>query len=382
MTATSARKRLAILLPCLLKGGTEVATLETALALRSLGFDVEVVVYFDEIDAGMRETFEVQGVRVAALGLRRGQSVARLALRLARALGRRDLVWLQYMTPTLVPLLVARGLTRRLVAAVHVGASHLGDGALRRLRWLGRRVCDRVVCVSETSAKGLFGDPGSSARARVRVIANAVDTAAAARAEAADWRARAGWPRDAVVVGYLGRLARIKGPDLLVSAFATLATQRPALRLVLAGAGEREAALRQQVAASALADRVHFAGPIPRDAVFAALRGFDLAVVPSREEGFGLSAAEALAAGAATVATRVGALPEVLADGRNGVLVDPDSPAALAQGMAGLLDDGGLRARLGAAGADDMARRFGRAALRQSLADLLASLGLGTEDRR
>ena len=150
---------------------------------------------------------------------------------------------------------------------------------------------------------------------------------------------------------------------------------------MLAGAGEQASVLRQHVAAHALGDRVYFAGPVSRDAVFGALRGFDLAVVPSREEGFGLSAAEALAAGVPTVATRVGALPDVLAEGRNGVLVDPESPVALAEGMAGMLDDAELRAHLAAAGANDVARRFGREALRRSLADLFASLGLVAEQR-
>ena len=372
----------AVLLPCLLKGGTEVASLETAVAMQSLGLEVEVIVYFDEIDAGMRESFEALGVRVIALGLRRDQSVLQLALRLVRALGRRDLVWLQYMTPTLVPLLVARALSRRLVAAVHVGASHLGKGARRRLHWLSRRVCERVVCVSETSASGLFGAPGANTRARVCVIPNAVDTAAARAARAEDWRARAGWPQDALVVGYLGRLAPIKGPDLLVSAFAQLAAERPALRLVLAGAGAEDGALRAQASRLGISNRVHFAGPLPRTQVFSALRGFDLAVVPSREEGFGLSAAEALAAGVATVATHVGALPEVLAQGRIGILVAPESPAALAQGMAALLDDPVQRAMLATAGAADIARHYGRDALRRALAALCDELGVIVEAGR
>lgn len=346
------------------------------MAIRSLGLDVEVIVYFDEIDAGMRRAFETDGIRVTTLGLRREMSVARLALRLALALGRRELVWLQYMTPTLVPLLVARGLAMRVVAAVHVGASHFSPGASRRLRWLSRLVCSRVVCVSETSAKDLFGEPGTTGRAGVRVIPNAVDTTVAATARSEDWRTRAGWSQDTSVVGYLGRLAHIKGPDQLVSGFAMLAAQRPELRLVLAGAGEEEAALRQQVADCALTERVLFAGLIPRDAVFSALRGFDLAVIPSREEGFGLSAAEAMAAGVATIATRVGALPEVLAEGRIGMLVDPESPAALAEGIVTLLDDPALRAKLAAAGAADMARRYGRDGLQKSLANLCAELGI------
>ncbi|MBL0040254.1 MAG: glycosyltransferase family 4 protein [Xanthomonadales bacterium] len=385
MTAFPPSKRLVILLPCLLTGGTEVATLETAVAMQSLGLQVEVIVYFDEVDADMLLAFESSGVLVSRLGLRRGPGVIahlRLASALARALwhgSRPALVWLQYLTPTLLPLLVAKPFARRLVAAVHVSAEHFDIGARRRLRWLARRWCNRVVCVSETTAAGLFGgDVATSGRGCVTVIANAVDTDAARNAEPTRWRALAGWPQGARVVGYVGRFAEIKGPDLLIDAFAQLAQRRAKLRLVLVGAGAQEQALRDQAAQLGIADLVYFAGPRPRAQVFSALGGFDLAVVPSREEGFGLSAAEAMAAGVATVATRVGALPELMALGQAGVLVAPESPGALAEGMALLLDDPALCARIAAAGTRHVERHFGRAALLHSLGRLCASLGMTT----
>lgn len=185
-----------------------------------------------------------------------------------------------------------------------------------------------------------------------------------------------------MVVGYVGRFATIKGPDLLLEAFALLASEHDTARLVLVGGGAEDGALRAQASRLGISDRVHFAGPLPREQVFPALRGFDLAVVPSREEGFGLSAAEAMAAGIATVATNVGALPEVLAQGRIGVLVAPESPAALAQGMAALLDDPVRRATLATAAAADIARRYGRDALRRALAALCDELGVNVEAGR
>lgn len=379
--------RVAVLIPCLLTGGTEVATLETAMALHALGFAVEVVVYFDEVDATMLRAFESSGVRVRCLRLQRGAGVfaqLRLAWALAHALWRGPrpaLVWLQYLTPTLLPLLVARPFTRRLVATVHVAAEHFGSRAQRRLRWLAAHWCDRVVCVSDTTATSLFG-ADAAARTRIAVIANAVDTDAARDAVPVPWRERAGWPEHAMVVGYVGRFATIKGPDLLLEAFALLASEHDTARLVLVGGGAEDGALRAQASRLGISDRVHFAGPLPRMQVFSALRGFDLAVVPSREEGFGLSAAEAMAAGIATVATDVGALPEVLAQGRIGVLVAPESPAALAQGMAALLDDPVRRATLATAAAADIARRYGRDALRRALAALCDELGVNVEAGR
>jgi hypothetical protein len=105
--------QIAILLPCLLTGGTEVATLETALALHSIGYATEVVVYFDEVDTTMLKTFKAAGLVVHLLGIQRGGGLRaqwRLAVVLLSILrrGRFDAIWVQYMTPTLLPLALAR----------------------------------------------------------------------------------------------------------------------------------------------------------------------------------------------------------------------------------------------------------------------------------
>jgi glycosyltransferase involved in cell wall biosynthesis len=85
----------------------------------------------------------------------------------------------------------------------------------------------------------------------------------------------------------------------------------------------------------------------------------EVAVVPSLYEGFSLPAIEAMACGVAVVATTGGALPEVVGtDGETGLLVAPDDPGALAVGIARLLDDPALRARLGAAGRERVISRF------------------------
>jgi hypothetical protein len=127
---------------------------------------VEVIVYFDEVDAAMLQSFQGAGVGVHLLGVQRGagwlgrlQLAGRLAWRLARR--RYRLIWVQYMTPTLLPLVLARLFTRRLIACVHVAASHYSANGLRRMRWLARHWCSRFVCVSDTVATGIFGEEGA-----------------------------------------------------------------------------------------------------------------------------------------------------------------------------------------------------------------------------
>ena len=143
---------------------------------------------------------------------------------------------------------------------------------------------------------------------------------------------------------YVGRLdVEHKGLDTLVRAFRDVAELRPWLRLVIAGRGRDEARVRAMVAEEGLGARVTIAGPVSdgeRNALFA---GALVQIMPSRFEGFGMVAAEALAAGVPLVATSVGSLPEVVRGAA--LLVPPDDPDALAAAMSRLLDDEGERAR-------------------------------------
>lgn len=377
--------RAVVLLPCLLTGGTEVATLETALALESLGYTVEVIVYFDEVDATMLETFKAAGLVVHLLGVQRGGGVRtqwRLAIGLLGALrrGRYDAIWLQYMTPTLLPLVVARLFTRNLIATVHVAASHYSPAGLRRLRWLARHWCARFVCVSRTVANGVFGleDGVERLAGRVVVIPNALDMTAMQAAAVRDWRAEAGWPREAVVLGFTGRLAYIKGADVLLHAMARLHSQGLPVRLVVVGDGAERASLETLAHQLGIGAITHFAGRVPRAEIYGAIKGFDIAAVPSREEGFGLSALEAMGAGVPVVASSVDALQEVVLEGVTGLLCEADDFVGLADALARLVGDAALRQSMGVAGAAHVACLYDTPAYRARLADLLVGLGLPT----
>ena len=357
--------RAVILIPCLLTGGTEVATLTTASALRDIGYTVEVFVYFDEVDSAMLEHFAAAGIAVRSLGLTRGGGlvgVGRLAGQIGRALrGRPDVVWLQYMTPTLAPLLVARFFTQRLVACSHVAAGHYLSRDKRRLRWLARWWCDRFVCVSQTSARGIFGplDASSPWSDRVAILPNALDMGQVDAAQAHDWRRNLGLPASAKIGGYVGRLAYNKGVDILIRAAATLRLDHPDLHWVIVGDGADRGPLEALATELGVATVMHFVGAVKRPGALAAFKGFDVAVVPSREEGFGLSALEAMACGVPLVASRVDALPEVVNDGETGILVAPEDSTALATALRNVLSDSMLASRLGNNGLSHVATHYG-----------------------
>jgi glycosyltransferase involved in cell wall biosynthesis len=144
---------------------------------------------------------------------------------------------------------------------------------------------------------------------------------------------------------YFGRLdIAQKGLDTLLSALAQLAPHRPGIALRIAGRGRDAAKLGAMAATLGIADRVTILGAVSeaeRQALFAGAR---IIVMPSRFEGFGLVAAEAMAAGIPLIASDIGALRDVV--GAGGMLVPSDDPPALAAAIATLFDDAALRDRL------------------------------------
>ena len=165
----------------------------------------------------------------------------------------------------------------------------------------------------------------------------------------APWPARNG---GGPVVGFVGRIEPRKGPLDLVKAAAAIHAGAPGSRIVLVGDDPYDSApeYAAQVRAGEGVEHVPW---VPDGA--AVMRHFDVLVVPSRQEPFGTVLAEAMAAGTPVVATRVGGLAEVVADGETGLLVEPGRPDDLA---AAVLEVLGRRAEMGAA-ARERAQRFG-----------------------
>lgn len=143
----------------------------------------------------------------------------------------------------------------------------------------------------------------------------------------------------------IGRLVPQKGFDVLLRAFAQAGLDSH--DLLIAGEGPEKESLEKLSRKSGLGERVQFLGRVVHDKVPALFKGCDFFVLPSREEPFGIVNVEAMAAGKAVVAARVGGVPEILVHGENGLLVEKEDVKGLAKAITSLCCDRFERERLG-----------------------------------
>ena len=135
--------------------------------------------------------------------------------------------------------------------------------------------------------------------------------------------------------GALGRLSREKGFDVLLSGARLLLSNYRGACFTIYGTGAEERGLQEEAKRLGIDAHVHWPGMTldPADA----LLNFDVFVMPSRTEGFGLSLVEALACGLPCIASRVGGIPEILGED-GGIMVPPDDPEALAEAMLKMME--------------------------------------------
>jgi phosphatidylinositol alpha-1,6-mannosyltransferase len=213
-----------------------------------------------------------------------------------------------------------------------------------------------VIVVSRFTAGEVTALLGAEAPPRIRLIENGVDIARfRPRPRPAGLAALYGLQQGFVFVSVC-RLLEKKGIDQAIRAFAAVVAAYPDCRYLIVGDGPYRAALEALAAAGGLQDAVGFVGAVADDELAEHYALGDVFVMPNRRlangdtEGFGLVFLEANACGLPVIAGRDGGSVDAVQDGVNGLLVDGQSVAAIAQAMLALRADAGLRARLRAGG--------------------------------
>ncbi|MFC5510943.1 TIGR03088 family PEP-CTERM/XrtA system glycosyltransferase [Massilia jejuensis] len=260
---------------------------------------------------------------------------------------------------------------------VRIHAEHGRDasdpqGLNRKHNFLRRSLApwiDRYVPVSHDLARWLNGVVKIPA-AKLELIMNGVDTVRYAPQLAVaetPWTGASGQPGMArpFVVGTVGRLQDVKDQATLIEAFALLCARRgqarDGLRLAIVGDGPLREKLARKAEQAGVADLVWFPGA--RNDIPELMRSFDVFALSSIAEGTPVTLLEAMACGRPVVATSVGGIPEVVRDGVNGALVAAGNAQALADALAGYVEDTARVASHGAAAREQIERHYSVAAM-------------------
>lgn len=267
--------------------------------------------------------------------------------------------------PALVALII-----HRLTGIPFSFTAHGSDLHVER-RMLGAKVdaAAFAVTVSEFNKRVMTDTCGEAAEAKIRVIRCGVDV----EAFTAPAAPCAGGALRLVCVG---SFEEVKGHRHLIDACALLRGRGVDFVCDLIGEGPLRREMEQRIARLGLGDRVRVLGGKPRPEVIRMLREAHVAVLASqptvegKREGIPVALMEAMASGLPAVSTRLSGIPELVDDGRTGLLVPPADAAALADAIERLARDPELRRRMGAAGRDTVTRTFN---LRTNTAQLLES---------
>jgi len=239
---------------------------------------------------------------------------------------------------------VLGGLAARLAAVPCVLSRRVDNPEPRPWVALKYRLFAHVVTISEGIRQVLLSE-GLAAH-RVSCVHSAVDQQAWQQpCDRAAFLREFGLPDDVPVAGMLAQFIPRKGHRHLLAALPEVLRQHPDLQVLLFGKGPLLPEVRSAIAAQGLDGQVHLAGFRPDLARW--LGCLDLVVHPADMEGLGVSLLQAAAAGVPIIAARAGGMPEVVEDGRNGLLIAPGDVTALAGAMRRLLGDPALRTEMG-----------------------------------
>lgn len=335
--------KILICIPCLLIGGTEIQTLNLAEALISSGHHVTVACYF-EYNKDMVRNFERIGCKVFlmnAKGVRINgiQSVKFLYKGLKRVVEefKPDITHVQYMAPGAIPIILLKILgVKKVISTAHTSAKIYSN--LRLVHFI-QKFCVKVfTCISENAEKSFFGSSTLYTNEYILkkhnhfTIYNALPSYIQIRETIKHFNST-------FTVGVVSRLEPIKGMDLIIPAFAETLKKFPNLKLLIVGDGSLRKLMEQQIDTYQIKDHVEWAGSQGYNTIQSYYDRIDVLCMPSRSEGFGLTALEGMARGCVLVASNVDGLSEVVTDGHVGLLHQTENVESMVSAMTQLLSD-------------------------------------------
>lgn len=369
-----------VCIPCLLTGGTEVQTLSLVKALIEAGHQVVTVCYFEYVEDTVIR-FETAGSLVKCLseqgvrpkGMLHNIKFLYKGIHNVVKSEKPDVAHVQYMAPGAIPIFILRWLgVKKVLATAHTSADIYSLKGLRILRWIVRNLLVCFTCITKRAESSFFGSsqlyyPSFPLKmGRHFTIYNCLS----------EYIQIAGTPRQfskEIVIGVVSRLEKIKGMDMIIPAFSLIHQNHSSTRLLVVGDGSLKQFLEQQATTASLQSSVTFVGRQPQERLQYYYDQIDILLMPSRSEGFGLTAIEAMARGCIVVAANVGGLPEVVKNEVSGMLHKSENIDDIAQKVVSLIEQPDMLRKMSEAAIYN-ASKYSVKSYNQQISDLYQSL--------
>lgn len=216
--------------------------------------------------------------------------------------------------------------------------------------------CEKIICISEAERKSALDNKICNSN-KLQVIYNGVDIDAYENGSHGEIKRKdLGIPNNAFVVGMVGRISPQKAPDNFVKMAKLVKENIPDSHFIIVGNGELEDEIMRYAERNGFADSLHITGWVDNPMSYVEL--FDVACLLSRWEGFGLVLPEYMMAGKPIVASNIDAIPDIIKNGENGLLVKVDDVVETSEAILRIYEDSELRIKLVAHGLEDVHKRF------------------------
>ena len=253
------------------------------------------------------------------------------------------------------------GLRNRCVYNPHGWAFNMRCSAKKKAMYtaiekIAAPFCDKIICISDAEKQSAL-DKKICKEDKLQVIFNGVDIEAYENeVHGAVKRKDLNIPEDAFVVGMVGRMSPQKAPDVFVKMAKHVKDEVPNAHFIIVGNGNQEDEIRKYAEDNDFSNSLHITGWVDNPMSYVEL--FDVACLLSRWEGFGLALPEYMMAGKPIVASRVDAIPNIIRNGENGLLVEVDDDIGASKAVLRILREDGLRKKIVAQGLEDVHNRF------------------------
>lgn len=334
--------RVLICIPCLLTGGTEIQTLNLVEALIQGGHQVTTVCYF-EYTPDMVSRYQQTGSKVTCLspagkriGGMKGIILLYKGLKQTVQIEKPEVTHVQYMAPGAIPILLLCLLgMKNIIATAHTAADIYPN--LKLVHFIQRHCVRVFTCITQAAEISFFGNtnlytPKTIIQKRNHfTIYNVLPSYIKIRKEQRVFSSP-------ITLGVVSRLEKIKGMDLVIPAFAQISKRHPDTRLMIVGNGSLKAFMQQQAKDLNVSEYITWTGRQDQSQLQAHYDKIHILLMPSRSEGFGLTAIEGMARGCVVVASDTGGLPEVIKDKEVGLLHEQENTEDLTRKVCNLLE--------------------------------------------